>query len=365
MKKIFILLLFSIQLFASNRQNQKLMFAIQAENLKAAKKAIKNGANVNGFDEEWPFFISVISSGNIKLFKLFLKYNANLNIKGPDGKTPLIHAIITKNKTMIKLLLKKGANIFASDNNNKTVLMYASQYGDKNLIKKLLKKGANTKKKDKNNKTAIDYAIKARNTETLHILSKLNTLPIDFINAVKNKNPQKIQKLLKSGANIMTKDNFGKPAPVIAVIQNDIPTMQALLNNGLNPNIKIFKKATLLDFAFKLKHLGIAEILLKYGATGNFNLKFKNKTPLMIAIKNKRNSLIKLILKQKQDINIVDDYGQTALIYAVNNNNFQTVKTLLKKGADTTIREYQGKTALDLAKEKKLTTIISILKEKE
>ena len=87
-----------------------------------ARSAIKAGANVNGFDDdEWPYFITAVSGGNINLIDVFLRNGVKINIAGPDGKTALMHAISGKNKKVINLLLNYRASLTSKDKTGKNV----------------------------------------------------------------------------------------------------------------------------------------------------------------------------------------------------------------------------------------------------
>jgi ankyrin repeat protein len=47
-----------------------------------------------------------------------------------------------------------------------------------------------------------------------------------------------------------------------------------------------------------------------------------------------------------KDINVLDEYGNTALIWAARNNNKEIVQTLLQKGAKVNLSGYAGLTPL-------------------
>jgi ankyrin repeat protein len=61
------------------------------------------------------------------------------------------------------------------------------------------------------------------------------------------------------------------------------------------------------------------------------------------------------------DVNIVDQYGQTALVYAARKDIIETVELLLDKGADPNMVEIYGRTALMIAIISGSTEIVELL----
>jgi len=64
------------------------------------------------------------------------------------------------------------------------------------------------------------------------------------------------------------------------------------------------------------------------------------------------------------DVNIVDQYGQTALVYATRKDIIETVELLLDKGADPNMVEIYGRTALMIAIISGSTGIVRLLLDK-
>jgi len=59
-----------------------------------------------------------------------------------------------------------------------------------------------------------------------------------------------------------------------------------------------------------------------------------NITPLILAVENDRLEIVKLLIDEKADVNIMDSTGNTALIMAVRNDNAELVKLLIRAKAD-------------------------------
>ncbi len=348
--------------------NAKLFEAVADMNLTQAAEAIDAGADVNAVDDDgWPLFITAINGKQTGIIRLFLNAGVKLDITGPDGKTPLMHALASKNAVLAELLVQKGASIHIKDPKGKTPLMFAAEAGNANLVKLLLAKGADRKAASEDGRTALEYALDARQKATIDLLGVMETLPVDFQNAIENGNAELLKKTLSRGADIEWKNSEGKPAIVVAIEKGHLPILLVLIEAKADLNKKYFKQnTTLFMYAMHLGQYGAAELLLKNGAIGDLDLRYKEgRTALMLAILDDRPNLINLILTKDFKPNIADSYGRTALMYAAEKNMADVVKKLLDKGSDPCIRQFEGKDAAKIAKEKGFARIEQMLKAKD
>ncbi|WP_164931469.1 ankyrin repeat domain-containing protein [Longirhabdus pacifica] len=75
--------------------------------------------------------------------------------------------------------------------------------------------------------------------------------------------------------------------------------------------------------------------------------------------------IVKLLLDVETDVNIQDDYGQTAFMQAVFRGETEIVEILLDADADISLKTNEGKTALDIVKEMGHDEIVIMLSEDE
>ena len=362
------ILLLQINIFCDEDASEILAAAVAAGNSNAAEEAFKKGADPNYVDEDWPLFITAVTSNDADMAKLFIRYSVNTEITGPDKKTALMHALSMRHEKIVNMLLTAGADLKAEDSEGKNILMYAAENDFDKLLKSMLDKGFDRNRRSKKGKTALDYAIKARVKKTYRILSRLETMPRDFIEAVEKGNVTKVKKLLQEGARPEMKDPNGKPAVLTAIEKGYDTIVRLFLKNGLNANIKLFKNKNLTLFVYAMhntKYKCALEIL-KAGGSADFNHRYKKgKTALMLAIDDGNAALINLLITKNFDPDRTDQFGNTALMYAAEKNMYSVADKLLQKGGDPTIRQVDGKTAAEIAEKKGNIRIKNLLKKAE
>jgi len=353
---------------AQNDATRRLFDAVGDMKLVAVAEAIDAGADVNATDEDgWPIFITAINTGQMGIIRLFLvKRELIVDMKGPDGKTPLMHAIVMKNPVLAEALIQKGALIGETDGRGKTPLMYAAEAGDTKLVQMLLDKGADRNAKSEEGKTALDYAMDARRKGAIDILGKFERLPMEMEGAVSRGDGAAVRKLIAGGAPADGKMSDGKPFIVHAVEKGYLDVLRAFIDGKADVNGKYFKGSTLLMFAFHKGELGAAELILRSGGAADLDFKYKEgKTALMMAIEQNRTMLVNLLLGKRTRLNVADSYGRTALFYAVERGDADLVDRLLSLGADPTVRQFEGKTALQVAREKGNAAVVRLLQMAE
>ena len=62
--------------------------------------------------------------------------------------------------------------------------------------------------------------------------------------------------------------------------------------------------------------------------------------------------IVMLLLENKCNLNVTDEYGSTPLIHATFRNKMDTVRALVEAGCDITIRGYENNTAAEWAENK-------------
>jgi len=365
-KIVFSFFLIFCYLYLSGNPNILFSTAVQAGNAQKVEEAIKQGADVNFIEDEWPLFITSVTAGDTSVISVFLKNGVNTELKGPDGKTALMHALSLRNNNVANILINSGANLSATDPAGKNIMMYAAEGNNPKVLKMLLDKGFDRNIKSDAGKTALDYAIEARAGDCFRMLSQIDKQPLDFFDAVNNGNESRLRELIRQGVDINIRDKDGKAGILIAIEKNHNGIVRILLDNGVDPDGSYFKNtnADLFVFAIHRGNYEAAELLLRKGIRANMNHRYDGgKSVLMISIEQNRLTFINLILQKNLNIDLTDEFGNTALMYAAERNMIGTVKKLFEKNSDPTIRQVSGKTAADIAKEKGHTALAKIIND--
>jgi len=165
----------------------------------------------------------------------------------------------------------------------------------------------------------------------LPIVCKDGNVNVEFIEAAKNGNVAKIQKLfqdVKLAATLAIKrflniqDADGNTPLIWAVRGNHLETVQVLLQLGADVNIKDNEMDTALHWA---------------------------------AIKGgQRTDIVKALLDSGASINMQDKQGRTPLTYTIRVNSPAIANILLDHGANVYLKDKKGMTILDLAKRNRL-----------
>lgn len=107
-------------------------------------------------------------------------------------------------------------------------------------------------------------------------------------------------------------------------------------------------------------NIEVAKFLIANVKDLNYNSEMG--TALMGAVYKNQTELVKLMLENKANPNLVDANGSNALILATQNGNLEIIKLLLQFKADKTLKTKDGKTAFEIAAFAGNESIINVLK---
>lgn len=148
-------------------------------------------------------------------------------------------------------------------------------------------------------------------------------------------------------------DSNGNTPLMIAIQKNQIDTVKKELsdsryndNNNALLNHTNVNDETALHIAVKNRSEAIVKLLLDNRIekdTRNLN----GDTALHIATKNGDVAIVKMLVDAKCDINAVDENGATALVLAAKRGNKNLIDYFLEKGADIQKPDFYGKTYKD------------------
>ncbi len=341
MKKILIisLLLITMNITAKVNNEQKLIIAVRAGNLKRVKNLIASGAKittpdvsikdynaltwaaVKGFEDIFKLLITqgeyigktpysllksdtikALINGNLDLIKARIN-RYNLNEKDIFGWNLLLYACSFGKLEIINHLINLGADINSINSNLDTPLILAAKNGHFFIVKLLVDKKAKIDLQNKINEDAIISAFKAGNLEIAkYLLSEIKEYKNKeiFLHML-NADNDKIKEKIKTKQDAMSKDVSGWTPLMYASATDNLSALDRVLSFKPGLNVKNKNGETALFIAAGMGNLEIVKFLTLHGA----DINVKNNqgwSALMNAIIHERTAVIKYLLSKNPKI---------------------------------------------------------------
>ena len=303
--------------------NNRLFKAVRNNDVKEAKAALKDGANINArlkpgilpdsYKDMTPLCLAAYDK-NAKMVRFLIDGGADPNAFDFIGFTPLVYAVYGYNKpvdiSIVKALLLAKADPNAPTPYHYTPLMKAAEQDLPAVMEMLISFGADVNAKSKIGFTPIDLAADSRQANNIGIL-------------------------LRHGSKL--------------------PEMEVLKAFALETAVTAVEKDTRPD------NKEITLMLLKKGVDPNIDF-YDGSNALLSAVLLNRFSMVSFLLENGADVNKADNFGFTPLMAAALQGNTDIINLLLEYGADKNKKDSEGKTALDYAIESKNRNSAAILK---
>mgnify|MGYP004507483455 FL=1 len=355
------------------------------------------------------------ANGKNEVIDILLDKDAsNINDVDNKGNTPLHWASMKDRADTVELLIENGADIEAKDIDNWTALHYAAAFASLQTVEALVDNGADKNSLTKDGNIPVNYAkdetIKTylsggkigredteevveeetteteettENTETSETITEdelnneldttqngsivdptvvdLDPKQLELLIAVKNNDIIAVNALLKENVNPNFVDEEGYSPLHRAVLNNNLDVVNVLLSyKDIDTEIKLPYEASVDDW-----YLGGATPLLVASYTGNADIvnalieagsdirakdDIDGAATIHIASANGNNEVINILLnKDNTLINEADSMKDTPLHWASIKNQTDTISLLLANGADTKLTNSDGNTVLHYA----------------
>jgi hypothetical protein len=145
------------------------------------------------------------------------------------------------------------------------------------------------------------------------------------------------------------------------VAEGNIHAVELFLKAGFHPNSRDKHGVPLLCLAARHKHIGVADLLLEYGASLDSQSEDRGYSPLMDATLSGSTELVDLFLSREADPNLQSKDGQTALVIAVGRGDAAIAGRLLASGADPDLPDKLGFSARKYVKLFKTPALLALL----
>lgn len=144
-----------------------------------------------------------------------------------------------------------------------------------------------------------------------------------------------------------------------AVMIGDVNTVKEIIGKGMNPNLTLPNKDTLLTFAYRSDAWAVVKVLLENELVDVNHANAFGETPLMLAVFKNRPDDVEELLKRGANVNM--EKGWTPLHYAATEGNVALLERLIKAGADVNAQTSAGVTPLMMAARKPSRAAVKVL----
>lgn len=327
---------------------------------------------VQGNGGRTPLYNAALN-GNHELCELLLEHGAKPNIFH-KGDHVLFEVAAQGNLGIVRLLVENGAEIDATNSEDRTALLGATNNGHKAVVAYLLENGADIHRGNNNRSTPI-------HTAALHGFVEIVQLLIDSGADLKRPNnfgwtplhlcydhPETAQLLLKSGADLNSVTQDGS-TPLYLAAYNDCPEVVKVLlafdpvmENTLNEDLEEGNNSALIA-AISGGSAEVTRLLLEAGA--NIDPENSHKIiPLHYAVIRNDCEILRVLMEYNPKVDTVDDDGDTPLNCISSISSVTIAKILVNGGADCNIRNKSHNTPICRALYSQNTDIVKYLAKK-
>lgn len=264
------------------------------------------------------------------------------------GKTALMLASYHGHGEVVRLLLAAGAKVNLADNLGYTPLMWAALAGHSEVVEQLIKANADVQAHDICGNTAFNLASEGEHKSVVQKFHEfaVTTQQVDpaaLVAAVKARDIATVKSLLAAGAGIDDVERNSDETALLAALS--LPTFE--MESTTVNNVVVCQRMTNMDSQpLKEKRRSMVKLLLEAGADPNRSNR-NGITPLMQALESGvEEELVQSLLKAGADVNAEDREGTTVLMHIIAHERFALLPELLRAGAKVNQQNEDGETAL-------------------
>ncbi len=172
---------------------------------------------------------------------------------------------------------------------------------------------------------------------------------------------EKVIYLLDNGANIEAIDSYGNTPLLKSLDNGNLELAKILLDKGANPLVSNAEGLSVATAAALQFNTDLFKKLVEKGASANPEVLGKMNLLMNLSMEGHSDMVSFILEKKPQDINLQDEFGNTALHYAVKGAHLDVVKAIMAKKPELNIINSNGMTALDIAEKDDYSKIVDVL----
>jgi ankyrin repeat protein len=311
-------------------------------------------------------------NGHEVVVKLLLAKNSNLEAKDELGLTPLAQAARNGREVVTKVLLDGKADVNAQDNGGTTVLHWATWEGHDAVVSLLLQRGAHTEIRNAGGGTALAAAIEKGSERIVKLLLGKGA-NVNYLYPFYAGKPARWRAIHISGAEYEGDAEYVSDAEYESDAEDTVLSAYKYYQTKDDPGVLHHtfgyseepygrRKVSPLWRAAERSDDTVVKLLQDSGAHLDFQVDGAlTQLPLLWAVKNGYEGLVRLLLERGEDPNTEDASGYNALLLAAENGHEGVVRLLLERGVDPNAKDTSGASALTLATKRGRYGVFSLL----
>ena len=300
-----------------------LISAVYTKNDGICRMLVEAGAPVQLRDNWGNTVLHLAASlGLEETVRLALDRGADIEALDGDGWTPLLHYHVARkydltpgHEAVLKLLVDRGAQLSAQCPNGLTALHYAAVQGEYSTARLLIDRGADLSITDNSGFTPLYLAAIGGHVEVFELLQAGPNIPPP---------PHAVQHV-----------SLEQP-----ILKGNMDMVKLLLDAEVSMHYGSLDGQTMLELAVENRQEDIIQLLLERGAEVE-EVDGCGCTPLHLAV-SKGFGFAEILLEAGADVSETDEDGFTALHYAVSHGHKVAVIDLVHYGADLSAQDHHG-----------------------
>lgn len=146
-------------------------YTVHRDLMECMKLEVEAGLDMNMRHPDGPTPVSTaVRDNRLEMLKYVLEHGANPNAPGQDNEAPIFMATSRENPELLKTLLTEGADVSKLNVHGQTALHTAAWHGHIENVKALIEKGMDVNALDKYEKAPMDYVAERGHDEIVMLL---------------------------------------------------------------------------------------------------------------------------------------------------------------------------------------------------